>query len=216
LLPNFYWEKNYHDERSLGPARHVGSHCRVVDDDAVARTTRVGPVRAGSSIGREWGQGKAEGAAETFTRSSRTGGTLTVCTAASCSTQGARASGCRAAATRYTADSRTIAADNIATAHSTSRSSKHAESRTAATLSCASGCPEAARAFSRRTATVYVEERNASGRNKIGPGDVYSDRAVTNRAPHNAACQRRTECNASRRARPWQVRSQPRRAWRSR
>jgi len=47
LLPNFLLEKSCHDEFSLGPARHVGSHCLLAYDDAIARSIRAGPVCAG-------------------------------------------------------------------------------------------------------------------------------------------------------------------------
>jgi hypothetical protein len=198
LLPKFLLEKSCHDEFSLGPARHVGSHCLLADDDAFTGAIRAGPVRAGGAIGREWGQGKAERAAESCTCSSDPAAFPAPCSAARSVTTSNSRTADRAATTACdTADGCAVAAGGTTSTRNASRSTARAESCADGAAGYTSGSSEAAGAPSRRTA-ISVKERAASGRDKIGTDDPSSDRAAL-----DAACQRGAEYNASRRTRPW-------------
>lgn len=206
LLPKFLLEKSCHDEFSLGPARHVGSHCLLADDDAFTGAIRTGPVRAGGAIGREWRQGKAERAAESCTCSSdpaarrtcATRGSPAPCSAAPSATTASYRTADRAAATACdAADGCAVAAGDTTSTRNASRSSARAESCADGAAGYTSGSSEATGAPSRRTA-ISVKERAASGRDKIRTDDPCFDRAAL-----DAACRRGAEYDASRRTRPW-------------
>jgi hypothetical protein len=206
LLPKLLLEKSCHDEFSLGPARHVGSHCLLADDDAFTGAIRTGPVCAGGAIGREWRQGKAERAAESCTCSSdpaarrtcATRGSPAPCSAAPSATTASYRTADRAAATACdAADGCAVAAGDTTSTRNASRSSARAESCADGAAGYTSGSSEATGAPSRRTA-ISVKERAASGRDKI-----RTDAPCFDRAALDAACRRGAEYDASRRTRPW-------------
>ena len=178
----FSWDKSCHDEFSPGPARHVGSHCLLADDDAIARAIRAGPVCAGCATRRK------------RARENRSRKELPPKTAPAHRSPPPGAPARPAAppphaapppappppatvrptapppTACYPADGRAVAAGDTTSARNASRSSARAESCADGATSHTSGSSEATGAPNRRTA-IPVKERAASGRDKIGTDD---------------------------------------------